>query len=144
MTKGSPREWISLWPWLPPKGLPRSPAAAEPPSLCLSPAWGSVFLLQSATGLGRRVPGQLRSGTGCDLPGAAAWGFGAGGRATPGCCVLREPEGAVVGTGAQPGCLHPQLEDCTLQVSPSGHYLDLDLSLLEQKDELEGFYEEVR
>ncbi|NXX74582.1 FHOD3 protein, partial [Urocolius indicus] len=36
------------------------------------------------------------------------------------------------------------LEDCTLQVSPSGHYLDLDLSLLEQKDELEGFYEEVR
>ena len=50
----------------------------------------------------------------------------------------------VVGTGAQPGCLHPQLEDCTLQVSPSGHYLDLDLSLLEQKDDLEGFYEEVR
>uniref|UniRef100_A0A8C0EZZ7 Formin homology 2 domain containing 1 n=1 Tax=Bubo bubo TaxID=30461 RepID=A0A8C0EZZ7_BUBBB len=46
--------------------------------------------------------------------------------------------------GAQPGCLHPQLEDCTLQVSPSGHYLDLDLSLLEQKDDLEGFYEEVR
>ncbi|NXL46321.1 FHOD1 protein, partial [Podilymbus podiceps] len=36
------------------------------------------------------------------------------------------------------------LEDCTLQVSPSGHYLDLDLSLLEQKDDLEGFYEEVR
>uniref|UniRef100_A0A663MPF6 Formin homology 2 domain containing 1 n=1 Tax=Athene cunicularia TaxID=194338 RepID=A0A663MPF6_ATHCN len=51
---------------------------------------------------------------------------------------------AVVGAGAQPGCLHPQLEDCTLQVSPSGHYLDLDLSLLEQKDDLEGFYEEVR
>ncbi|NXG36712.1 FHOD1 protein, partial [Dromaius novaehollandiae] len=37
-----------------------------------------------------------------------------------------------------------QLEDCALQVSPSGHYLDLDLSLLEQKDDLEGFYEEVR
>ncbi|NXT93037.1 FHOD1 protein, partial [Anhinga rufa] len=36
------------------------------------------------------------------------------------------------------------LEDCTLQVSPSGHYLDLDLSLLEQRDDLEGFYEEVR
>ncbi|NXE09221.1 FHOD1 protein, partial [Lophotis ruficrista] len=36
------------------------------------------------------------------------------------------------------------LEDCTLQVSPSGHYLDLDLSLLEQKDDLESFYEEVR
>ncbi|XP_033013190.1 FH1/FH2 domain-containing protein 1 isoform X2 [Lacerta agilis] len=35
------------------------------------------------------------------------------------------------------------LEDCTLQVLPSGHYLDLDLSLLEQKDELEGFYEEI-
>lgn len=49
-----------------------------------------------------------------------------------------------MGMGIQPGCLHPQLEDCTLQVSPSGHYLDLDLSLLEQKDDLEGFYEEVR
>ncbi|POI26302.1 hypothetical protein CIB84_009948, partial [Bambusicola thoracicus] len=36
------------------------------------------------------------------------------------------------------------LEDCTLQVSPSGHYLDLELSLLEQKDDLEAFYEEVR
>ncbi|XP_034974335.2 FH1/FH2 domain-containing protein 1 isoform X2 [Zootoca vivipara] len=35
------------------------------------------------------------------------------------------------------------LEDCTLQVLPSGHYLDLELSLLEQKDELEGFYEEI-
>uniref|UniRef100_A0A8C0ICT0 Formin homology 2 domain containing 1 n=1 Tax=Bubo bubo TaxID=30461 RepID=A0A8C0ICT0_BUBBB len=56
----------------------------------------------------------------------------------------RRPGRSVVGTGAQPGCLHPQLEDCTLQVSPSGHYLDLDLSLLEQKDDLEGFYEEVR
>uniref|UniRef100_A0A669QT56 Formin homology 2 domain containing 1 n=1 Tax=Phasianus colchicus TaxID=9054 RepID=A0A669QT56_PHACC len=36
------------------------------------------------------------------------------------------------------------LEDCTLQVSPSGHYLDLELSLLEQKDDLDAFYEEVR
>lgn len=51
---------------------------------------------------------------------------------------------AVVGTEAQSSCLHSQLEDCTLQVSPSGHYLDLDLSLLEQKDDLESFYEEVR
>uniref|UniRef100_A0A8D2NW17 Formin homology 2 domain containing 1 n=1 Tax=Zosterops lateralis melanops TaxID=1220523 RepID=A0A8D2NW17_ZOSLA len=52
--------------------------------------------------------------------------------------------------GAQLPALHRlvgaplPLEDCTLQVSPSGHYLDLDLSLLEQKDDLEGFYEEVR
>ncbi|KAM6430679.1 FH1/FH2 domain-containing protein 1 isoform 2-T2 [Liasis olivaceus] len=36
-----------------------------------------------------------------------------------------------------------RLEDCTLQVLPSGHYLDLELSLLEQKDELEGFYEDI-
>ncbi|NXO71194.1 FHOD1 protein, partial [Phainopepla nitens] len=52
--------------------------------------------------------------------------------------------------GAQLPALHRlvgaplPLEDCTLQISPSGHYLDLDLSLLEQKDDLEGFYEEVR
>uniref|UniRef100_A0A8C0F000 Formin homology 2 domain containing 1 n=1 Tax=Bubo bubo TaxID=30461 RepID=A0A8C0F000_BUBBB len=62
----------------------------------------------------------------------------------PSGCAFPHPGRSVVGTGAQPGCLHPQLEDCTLQVSPSGHYLDLDLSLLEQKDDLEGFYEEVR
>lgn len=36
-----------------------------------------------------------------------------------------------------------QLEDCTLQVSPGGHYLDLDLSLGEQRDELESFYDDV-
>ncbi|XP_074865347.1 FH1/FH2 domain-containing protein 1 isoform X2 [Carettochelys insculpta] len=51
--------------------------------------------------------------------------------------------------GAQLPALHRllgaplPLADCTLQVSPSGQYLDLDLSLLEQKDELEGFYEEI-
>uniref|UniRef100_A0A663MQJ8 Formin homology 2 domain containing 1 n=1 Tax=Athene cunicularia TaxID=194338 RepID=A0A663MQJ8_ATHCN len=52
----------------------------------------------------------------------------------PGCC------GVLLGARWLKGFL----EDCTLQVSPSGHYLDLDLSLLEQKDDLEGFYEEVR
>uniref|UniRef100_A0A8C7XWV2 Formin homology 2 domain containing 1 n=1 Tax=Oryzias sinensis TaxID=183150 RepID=A0A8C7XWV2_9TELE len=36
-----------------------------------------------------------------------------------------------------------RLEDCTLQVSPGGHYLDLDLSLVEQRDELESFYDDV-
>lgn len=39
-------------------------------------------------------------------------------------------------------CVH-QLEDCTLQLSPSGNYLDLDSSLAEQRDELESFYEDV-
>ncbi|XP_047436931.1 FH1/FH2 domain-containing protein 1 isoform X2 [Mugil cephalus] len=36
-----------------------------------------------------------------------------------------------------------KLEDCTLQVSPHGNYLDLDSSLAEQRDELENFYEDV-
>uniref|UniRef100_A0A8C5EBB9 FH1/FH2 domain-containing protein 1-like n=1 Tax=Gouania willdenowi TaxID=441366 RepID=A0A8C5EBB9_GOUWI len=36
-----------------------------------------------------------------------------------------------------------KLEDCTLQLSPQGNYLDLDSSLDEQRDELEGFYEDV-
>ncbi|XP_054869460.1 FH1/FH2 domain-containing protein 1 isoform X5 [Amphiprion ocellaris] len=36
-----------------------------------------------------------------------------------------------------------KLEDCSLQLSPSGNYLDLDSSLLEQRDELESFYEDV-
>nr|XP_020653529.1 FH1/FH2 domain-containing protein 1 [Pogona vitticeps] len=35
------------------------------------------------------------------------------------------------------------LEDCAVQVLPSGHYLDLELSLLEQKEDLEGFYEDI-
>ncbi|XP_075289501.1 FH1/FH2 domain-containing protein 1 isoform X3 [Opisthocomus hoazin] len=75
--------------------------------------------------------------------------FGCGGFPEP----RRAPVYAVaeaLALGAQLPALHRllgaplPLEDCTLQVSPSGHYLDLDLSLLEQKDELEGFYEEVR
>ncbi|KAM6195060.1 FH1/FH2 domain-containing protein 1 [Sarcoramphus papa] len=74
-----------------------------------------------------------------------------------GCSSFPEPRRAPVyavaealALGAQLPALHRllgaplPLEDCTLQVSPSGHYLDLDLSLLEQKDDLEGFYEEVR
>ncbi|XP_077942219.1 FH1/FH2 domain-containing protein 1 isoform X5 [Gasterosteus aculeatus] len=36
-----------------------------------------------------------------------------------------------------------KLEDCTLQLSPLGNYLDLDLSLDEQRDELESFYQDV-
>ncbi|GCB73895.1 hypothetical protein scyTo_0002977 [Scyliorhinus torazame] len=36
-----------------------------------------------------------------------------------------------------------KLEDCALQLAPNGNYLDLELSLDEQRDDLEGFYEEV-
>ncbi|XP_070777919.1 FH1/FH2 domain-containing protein 1 isoform X2 [Enoplosus armatus] len=36
-----------------------------------------------------------------------------------------------------------KLEECTLQLSPQGNYLDLDLSLAEQRDELESFYADV-
>uniref|UniRef100_A0A4W4HA05 Formin homology 2 domain containing 1 n=1 Tax=Electrophorus electricus TaxID=8005 RepID=A0A4W4HA05_ELEEL len=36
-----------------------------------------------------------------------------------------------------------KLEECALQVSPNGYYLDLDTSLAEQKDELEQFYRDV-
>ncbi|KAJ8777942.1 hypothetical protein J1605_014047 [Eschrichtius robustus] len=39
--------------------------------------------------------------------------------------------------------LCPQLEDCALQVSPSGYYLDPELSLEEQREMLEGFFEEI-
>uniref|UniRef100_A0A8B9M1R1 Formin homology 2 domain containing 1 n=1 Tax=Accipiter nisus TaxID=211598 RepID=A0A8B9M1R1_9AVES len=68
-----------------------------------------------------------------------------------GCGSFPEPRRAPVyavaealALGAQLPALHRllgaplPLEDCTLQVSPSGHYLDLDLSLLEQKDDLEA------
>nr|XP_019966045.1 PREDICTED: FH1/FH2 domain-containing protein 1-like isoform X2 [Paralichthys olivaceus] len=37
-----------------------------------------------------------------------------------------------------------KLEECTLQLSPNGNYLDLDSSLSEQRDELESFYEDVK
>ncbi|XP_070712606.1 FH1/FH2 domain-containing protein 1 [Pempheris klunzingeri] len=36
-----------------------------------------------------------------------------------------------------------KLEECALQLSPHGNYLDLDASLAEQRDELENFYEDV-
>ncbi|XP_062033735.1 FH1/FH2 domain-containing protein 1 [Lepus europaeus] len=51
--------------------------------------------------------------------------------------------------GAQIPTLHRllgaplKLEDCALQVSPSGYYLDPELSLEEQREMLEGFYEEI-
>lgn len=35
-----------------------------------------------------------------------------------------------------------QLDDCALQLSHNGSYLDLDSTLAEQKDELEGFQED--
>lgn len=51
--------------------------------------------------------------------------------------------------GAQIPALHRllaaplKLEDCALQVSPSGYYLDPELSLEEQREMLESFYEEI-
>ncbi|XP_076003063.1 FH1/FH2 domain-containing protein 1 isoform X2 [Genypterus blacodes] len=36
-----------------------------------------------------------------------------------------------------------KLEECTLQMSHNGNYLDLDSSLAEQRDDLESFYEDV-
>uniref|UniRef100_F6PPX2 Formin homology 2 domain containing 1 n=1 Tax=Ornithorhynchus anatinus TaxID=9258 RepID=F6PPX2_ORNAN len=51
--------------------------------------------------------------------------------------------------GAQISALHHllgaplKLEDCALQVSPSGYYLDPELSLEEQREMLEAFYEEI-
>ncbi|XP_024834413.1 FH1/FH2 domain-containing protein 1 isoform X1 [Bos taurus] len=51
--------------------------------------------------------------------------------------------------GAQIPALHRllgaplKLEDCALQVSPSGYYLDPELSLEEQREMLEGFFEEI-
>ncbi|XP_038628738.1 FH1/FH2 domain-containing protein 1 [Tachyglossus aculeatus] len=51
--------------------------------------------------------------------------------------------------GAQIPALHHllgaplKLEDCALQVSPSGYYLDPELSLEEQREMLEAFYEEI-
>lgn len=36
-----------------------------------------------------------------------------------------------------------QLDDCTLQLSHNGTYLDLESTLAEQRDELEGFQEDA-
>lgn len=36
-----------------------------------------------------------------------------------------------------------QLDDCTLQLSHNGTYLDLEATLAEQRDELEGFQEDA-
>ncbi|XP_075181560.1 LOW QUALITY PROTEIN: FH1/FH2 domain-containing protein 1-like [Anomaloglossus baeobatrachus] len=37
----------------------------------------------------------------------------------------------------------PALEDCTLQLSTNGNYLDIELSLAEQRDYLEAFFEDI-
>jgi hypothetical protein len=36
-----------------------------------------------------------------------------------------------------------QLDDCALQLSHNGTYLDLEATLAEQRDELEGFQEDA-
>lgn len=36
-----------------------------------------------------------------------------------------------------------QLDDCTLQLSHNGTYLDLEATLAEQRDELEGFQDDA-
>uniref|UniRef100_A0A667ZT93 Formin homology 2 domain containing 1 n=1 Tax=Myripristis murdjan TaxID=586833 RepID=A0A667ZT93_9TELE len=36
-----------------------------------------------------------------------------------------------------------KLEECTLQLASNGNYLDLDSSLVEQRDDLDSFYEDV-
>ncbi|OCT82484.1 FH1/FH2 domain-containing protein 1 [Xenopus laevis] len=36
-----------------------------------------------------------------------------------------------------------KLEDCTLQLTTNGNYLDIELSLAEQRDYLEAFYEDI-
>ncbi|XP_062404473.1 FH1/FH2 domain-containing protein 1 isoform X2 [Sardina pilchardus] len=36
-----------------------------------------------------------------------------------------------------------KLEECAFQVAPNGNYLDLELSLAEQRDDLEHFFEEI-
>uniref|UniRef100_A0A3Q2IJ53 Formin homology 2 domain containing 1 n=1 Tax=Equus caballus TaxID=9796 RepID=A0A3Q2IJ53_HORSE len=65
-------------------------------------------------------------------------------RRAPTCCL-----DAALPLGAQIPTLHRllgaplKLEDCALQVSPSGYYLDPELSLEEQREMLEGFYEEI-
>ncbi|XP_036604696.1 FH1/FH2 domain-containing protein 1 [Trichosurus vulpecula] len=72
------------------------------------------------------------------------------------CANFPEPRRAPVCTldgalplGSQIPALHRllsaplKLEDCALQVSPSGYYLDPDLSLEEQREMLDDFYEEI-
>ena len=44
---------------------------------------------------------------------------------------------------AVPVFVPPQLEECALQMAPNGNYLDLDLSLGEQKDDVEQLYDDV-
>ncbi|KAB0393986.1 hypothetical protein E2I00_011696 [Balaenoptera physalus] len=47
------------------------------------------------------------------------------------------------GDGEPVSVVTVRLEDCALQVSPSGYYLDPELSLEEQREMLEGFFEEI-
>uniref|UniRef100_A0AAZ3RZ17 Formin homology 2 domain containing 1 n=1 Tax=Oncorhynchus tshawytscha TaxID=74940 RepID=A0AAZ3RZ17_ONCTS len=44
---------------------------------------------------------------------------------------------------AVPVFVPSQLEECALQMAPNGNYLDLDLSLGEQKDDVEQLYDDV-
>nr|XP_025045969.1 FH1/FH2 domain-containing protein 1 [Pelodiscus sinensis] len=90
-------------------------------------------------GPGEKARGRKRRGSLHGRSCRAAWGEHLTSRRWNSRESPREDWSREAGTGGDDGAL----EDCTLQLSPSGQYLDLDLSLLEQKDELEGFYEEI-
>ncbi|KAK2497771.1 hypothetical protein MC885_015643 [Smutsia gigantea] len=53
------------------------------------------------------------------------------------------PQPAFLELRGSPASQHGRSQDCALQVSPSGYYLDPELSLEEQREMLEGFYEEI-
>ncbi|KAK1880563.1 FH1/FH2 domain containing protein 3 [Dissostichus eleginoides] len=56
--------------------------------------------------------------------------------------VLSEKEGQTEGSSRSYDLRSLLLDDCTLQLSHNGTYLDLESSLAEQKDELEGFHQD--
>ncbi|KAF7242831.1 FH1/FH2 domain-containing protein 1 [Varanus komodoensis] len=112
-------------------------------------------MLRSSLPWGTASWGSPRAG-GCLIASGAVVGLGSRGRSAglpsllPACSGLGARLSRVF---SSPWCLLAslwipacalvlQLEDCAVQVLPSGHYLDLELSLLEQKDELEGHQED--
>ncbi|VFV24587.1 fh1 fh2 domain-containing protein 3 [Lynx pardinus] len=73
-----------------------------------------------------------------------------------GLCADRREPGACFGFCASSLCPSParalslhlsvskiKLDDCTLQLSHNGAYLDLESTLAEQRDELEGFQDDA-
>ncbi|XP_049329474.1 FH1/FH2 domain-containing protein 3 isoform X2 [Astyanax mexicanus] len=118
--------------------LPRATGTPAPASTQSAGARRTCGVVRGARRYGlvrvqSTVPGRHRPVQQHELPGA---------RAPPALLLQRGPAAQQPTARAPPPAARAAPDDCALQLSHNGNYLDLESSLVEQRDELEGFQQD--